>query len=214
MKTDVTEMIFILDKSGSMSGLEEDTIGGFNSMLEEQKDVDGDAIISTVLFNNRHQVIHNRLDIKEVTPLTRREYRVGGSTALLDSIGRAINKIKLVYADTLREHRPDKVIFVITTDGHENSSREFSYSQIKKLIEQVQERYNWEFLFLGANIDAVSEARKFGIDKSRAVRYHSDKKGTKVNSETINKVMTSYRTTSIIQENWKKEVEADYNSRK
>lgn len=214
MKEETTEMIFILDKSGSMSGLEDDTIGGFNSMLEKQKELEGKAIISTVLFNHSHHVIHNRLDIKEVSPLTRKQYRVSGTTALLDSIGRAINKIKLVYADTLREDRPDKVIFVITTDGHENASREYNYKQIKSMIGQVQEKYNWEFLFLGANIDAVSEARKFGIDETRAVRYHSDKRGTKVNNETINKVMTSYRTMSVIEKNWKEEVEADYKSRK
>lgn len=214
MKQNVTEVIFILDRSGSMGGLEDDTIGGFNSTLEKQKELDGDVVVSTVLFDNEFEVLHNRLDINTINPLTRKEYYVRGMTALLDAVGRSIRYIKHQYADTLKEDRPSKVLFVITTDGMENASREFNYKRLKKMILEVQEKYNWEFLFLGANIDAVGEAAKFGINEERAVRFHSDKKGTSKNYEAINEAMTSLRTTNMIKKNWKSRVEEDFDERK
>ena len=214
MKQNVTEVIFILDRSGSMSGLEDDTIGGFNSTLEKQKELEGDVVVSTVLFDNEFEVLHNRLDINSIHPLTRKEYYVRGATALLDAVGRSIRYIKHRYADTLKENRPSKVLFVITTDGMENASKEFNYKTLKKMILDVQEKYNWEFLFLGANIDAVGEAAKFGINQDRAVRFHSDKEGTAKNYEAINEAMTSLRTTNMIKENWKSRVEEDFEERK
>lgn len=213
MKENLTEVVFILDRSGSMAGLEEDTIGGFNATLEKQRKLEGKAIVSTILFDHDFYVLHNRVDIKLVSPLTKEEYIVRGTTALLDAVGRAIRKIKHVYADTLKEERPSKVMFIITTDGMENSSSEFDYNKVRTMIKDVQEKYNWEFLFLGANIDAIDEARKFGIGKDRAVRYHSDKDGTSKNYEAINEAMTMYRTNNVIKKDWKTQVEKDYSSR-
>jgi len=213
MKKDLTEVIFILDKSGSMAGLEEDTIGGFNSTLEKQKKLEGEVIVSTVLFNHDFKVIHNRVNIKNVAKLTTRDYQTNGMTALLDAVGRAITKIRRVYANTLREERPSKVLFVITTDGMENSSSEYTYSTINKLIKEMKSKYDWEFLFLGANIDAVNEARRLGISEERAVKFHSDKKGTHRNYNAINNAMNMYRSESTINRNWKKDVEEDYNNR-
>jgi uncharacterized protein YegL len=213
MKDNLTEVVFILDRSGSMAGLEEDTIGGFNATLQKQRNLEGEAIISTVLFDHNFEVLHNRVNIKSVSPLTNNEYTVRGTTALLDAIGRSIRKIKHVYADTLREDRPSKVLFIITTDGMENSSSEFTYSKVRNLIKDVQEKYNWEFLFLGANIDAIDEARKFGISSERAVRYHSDKVGTGKNYEAINEAMTMYRMNNVIKKEWKQKVEKDYAAR-
>lgn len=210
----LTEMVFILDKSGSMEGLQEDTIGGFNSMVRKQKEIEGEAIISTVMFDHRIDVIHNRLDIKETNMLTLNDYCVGGTTALLDAIGRSVRKIREVYAGTLKEDRPEKVVFVITTDGFENASREFTYSKVKSLIEEVKEKYHWEFLFLGANIDAVSEAARFGIDNDHAVRHHSDSVGTSKNYETLNDAMTCLRTQKALNKNWKSNIESDYKKRK
>ncbi len=214
MKQDLTEMVFILDRSGSMAGLEKDTIGGFNSMIDKQKDLDGDAIVSTVLFDNHFEVIHNRVNLKDISHLTHKDYYVRGSTALLDAIGRSIRKIRTIYAETLREDRPDKVMFVITTDGMENASRQFSYHDIQHMIQDVKEKYGWEFLFLGANIDAVGEARRFGIDADRAVRYHADKVGTQVNYEAINDAVSSYRMNKAISKEWKQKVEDDFEKRK
>jgi len=209
-----TELVFIIDRSGSMGGLESDTIGGFNSLIEEQKELEGEVRVSTVLFDNKHEVIHNRLNLDNIKPLTRKEYYVRGTTALLDAIGRAIRKIHHKYCDTLKEERPGKVMFVITTDGYENASKEFTYSMIKQRIEEMRSKYDWEFIFLGANIDAVKEARRFGIQEERAVRYHADKEGVKRNYKAMGKVVTSFRTSLEIDDNWKEEVEKDYKSRK
>ena len=214
MNERLTEVVFILDKSGSMAGLESDTIGGFNSMLEKQRKVEGEAIVSTVLFNSRFAVIHNRVNIVEVKPLTQKEYVVSGMTALLDAVGRAIHKIRHIYAETLLEERPSKVLFIITTDGMENSSREYSYSKLQQMIQEVKEKYNWEFLFLGANIDAIGEAKKFGIDQEHAVQYHSDKEGTSKNYDAINEAVISLRMTNMIKKNWKKNIEDDFKKRK
>ena len=181
MKTNSTELVFILDRSGSMSGLEEDTIGGFNSMLEKQKAEPGECRITTVLFDNQYELLHDRIDIKAVSPLTGKEYYVRGMTALLDAIGTTINKIDAVQKNTAEEHRAGKVLFVITTDGMENASREFSYDKIKELIKQQKEKHDWEFIFLGANIDAVAVAGRFGVDHTRAQSFHNDKEGIALN---------------------------------
>lgn len=211
---DRTEIVFIIDRSGSMGGLENDTIGGYNSLIEEQKEVEGDVIVSTVLFDNKHEVIHNRVDLNVIVPLTRKEYFVRGTTALLDAMGRSIRKIHQVYCETLMEKRPNKVMFIITTDGFENASTEFSYSMVKRKIKEMKNKYDWEFIFLGANIDAVREAKRFGISEERAVRYHADKEGTKKNYCAMGKAVTSFRTSMEIDVNWKEELEKDYQSRK
>lgn len=214
MNEKLTEVVFILDKSGSMSGLESDTIGGFNAMLGKQKEENEGVTISTVLFDDAFHVIHDRLNIKDVKPLTNKDYFVGGTTALLDAVGRSIRKIRNVYAETLREDRPSKVLFMITTDGMENASTEYSYSKVKQMISEVKEKYNWEFIFFGANIDAVSEAKKFGITPDRAVQYHADEVGTTTNFKAMRNVMASYANTGNIDKNWKKDVEEDFDTRK
>ena len=178
MKKELTEIVFILDKSGSMGGLEADTIGGYNSFLEKQKKVEGEAYVSTVLFSDYSSVIHDRVPIEEVEPMTEKEYSVGGSTALLDAIGGAIHHIGNVHKYAREEDRPEHTIFVITTDGQENSSNEYSYEKLKKMITRQQEKYGWEFIFLGANMDAIGEAGRLGIRADRAVRYECDKEGT------------------------------------
>ena len=174
MKKGLTEIVFILDKSGSMSGLESDTIGGYNAFLEKQKKVEGDAFVSTVLFNDTNEVVHDRVPIENIEPMTEKQYSVGGCTALLDAIGGAIHHIGNVHKYAREEDRPEKTIFVITTDGQENSSHEYSYEKIQKLVKHQQEKYSWEFVFLGANIDAIEEAGRLGIHRDRAVRYECD----------------------------------------
>ncbi|MGE4572278.1 MAG: hypothetical protein AB7E09_05980 [Candidatus Izemoplasmatales bacterium] len=214
MKEKLTEMIFILDKSGSMSGLESDTIGGFNAMIEKQKDLEGQARVSTVLFNHNINILHDREDIQDIKAMTKFDYRPSGMTALLDAIGSSIKHIKEIYTDSLREERPEKVIFVITTDGLENSSKEYNYRDIKELISFTQEKYEWEYIFLGANIDAIHEASKFGIRADRAARYHSDKRGTELNYHSLNEAITSFRKESRLDNHWKKDIDSDYKNRK
>ncbi len=214
MKKDLTELVFILDRSGSMSGLEDDTIGGYNSMLEKQKKEPGEAILTTVLFDNNYEILHDRINIKGVAPITDKEYYVRGTTALLDAIGMTINKIVNVQKHTAKEEQAEKVMFVIITDGMENSSREYSYTQIRKMIEHQKNNYNWEYIFLGANIDAVETAGRFGIDKDRAVNYHADSEGTNLNYKVLNKTVSSYRESSVISEDWKDQIEEDYENRK
>jgi uncharacterized protein YegL len=213
MKKDLVEMVFILDRSGSMSGLEKDTIGGFNSMIEKQKKTPGEALVSTVLFDDAFEVLHNRKRIKEVKSMTSEEYFVRGSTALLDAIGRSIVKMVSIYRKLKDDEKPEKMIFVITTDGMENASREFSRSQIKEMIEYQKEKFNWEFIFLGANINAISTARDFGIREDRVANYHSDDKGTEINYRVISDTISELRVNKAIRSNWKEEIDKDYKNR-
>lgn len=193
MKKNLTELVFILDKSGSMSGLEKDTIGGFNSMLDQQRKVDGECVITTVLFDNRYELLHDRIDIRAVQPITGKEYFVGGSTALLDAIGRTIHKIDMVQKKTAEDYRAEKVMFVIITDGEENASSHYSSAKIRQLIQHQKERYGWEFIFLGANIDAVETAGRFGIDADRAVDYVPDGEGTELNFRIMSETVATFR---------------------
>ncbi len=198
MKKNLTELVFILDKSGSMSGLEKDTIGGYNAMLQKQKAVEGDCVITTVLFDHRYELLHDRIDIRAVRPITEREYYVGGSTALLDAIGKTIHKIGTAQKNTAEEYRAEKVMFVIITDGAENASREYTAERVRKQIEHQKERYDWEFIFLGANIDAVETAGRFGIRADRAVDYVPDGAGTMLNFQMMSETVASFRECGAI----------------
>ena len=193
MKKGLTEIVFILDRSGSMSGLESDTIGGYNSMIEKQKKEEGEALISTVLFDGQTDVLHDRVPLDKISPITEKEYYVRGSTALLDAVGGAIHHIGNVHKYAREEDVPEKTLFIITTDGMENSSRQYSYDKVKKMIEKQKEKYHWEFIFLGANIDAVSVADRFGVDRQHAVRYECDSAGTALNFQVMNKMVSCAR---------------------
>lgn len=208
MKAGLTEIVFILDKSGSMSGLEKDTIGGYNSFIEKQKKVEGEALVSTVLFSDQNEVIHDRVPISKIEPMNDAQYSVGGCTALLDAIGGAIHHIGNVHKYAREEDVPEKTIFVITTDGEENSSRNYDYRRIKQMVERQQEKYKWEFLFLGANIDAIGEAGKLGICSDRAVRYECDGVGTNLNFATVSDAIGCVRVGKAIKENWCEEIVA------
>ncbi len=214
MKKNLTEIVFILDRSGSMSGLETDTIGGFNSMLERQRENDGEALVSTVMFNNASEVVHDRVSIRDVRPLTRADYVPGGCTALLDALGDAIKHIGNVHKYARAEDLPEHTLFVITTDGMENASRFYSAERVRELIERQRSKYGWEFLFLGANIDAVETARRFGIDEDRAVNYNCDSAGTALNYEVISEAVSSVRCSAPLGRTWKRRIDADYASRK
>ena len=210
----MTELVFILDRSGSMSGLEKDTIGGFNSMLEKQRKEPGDAVVSTVLFDNETEVIHDRVVIADVPNLTDKEYFVRGCTALLDAVGGVIQHIGNVHKYARKEDVPEKTLFIITTDGMENASHHYTYDKVRNMIERQKERYGWEFLFLGANIDAAAEAKRFGIDESMAANYHCDEVGTVLNYEVISEAITSVRTSAApLSADWKKKIDADYMKR-
>ena len=213
MKKNLTELVFILDCSGSMQGLEADTIGGFNSMLEQQKREPGEAFVSTVLFDDRAEVLHDRLPLSEVNPITHREYWVRGSTALLDAIGGAIHHIGNIHKYVRREDVPEHTLFVITTDGMENASRRYSAQQVREMICCQQKKYEWEFLFLGANIDAVETAGHLGIAPERAVNYHSDSRGTRLNYEAVSRAASSVRASAPLSADWKAEIEEDYRNR-
>ena len=214
MKKNLTEIVFILDRSGSMAGLEADTIGGFNAMIEKQRKEPGEAIVSTVLFDNECEVIHDRVPLDRVPALTEREYFVRGCTALLDAVGGAIHHIGNVHKYAREEDRPEKTLFVITTDGMENASRRFTYDRLKMMIERQKERYGWEFLFLGANIDAAREAARFGIGADRAANYHADSEGTNVIYETVSEAITQVRCCAApLSANWKQRVDEDYKKR-
>ena len=210
----MTELVFILDRSGSMAGLEKDTIGGFNAMLEKQRKEPGDAVVSTVLFDNQAEVIHDRVALADVPNLTDREYYVRGCTALLDAVGGAIHHIGNVHKYARREDVPEKTLFIITTDGMENASRCYTYDKVRRMIEHEKEKYGWEFLFLGANIDAAVEAKRFGIDESMAANYHCDEEGTALNYEVISEAITSVRACAApLSADWKKKIDADYRRR-
>ena len=213
MKKNLTEIVFILDRSGSMTGLEADTIGGFNAMIEKQKAAPGEAFVSTVLFDTQRDVIHDRVALQDVCPMTREDYWVRGCTALLDAVGKAIHHIGNVHKYAREEDRPEKTIFVITTDGMENASREYSAEQVRKMIQQQKEKYGWEFLFLGANIDAVGTARGLGIDEDRAVNYHSDREGTALNYEVVSEAIHKVRCSAPLGREWKARIDEDYKKR-
>lgn len=196
MRKGLTEVVFILDRSGSMSGLEADTIGGFNSMIEKQKKEDGEAIISTVLFDDQAEVLYDRLDVTRVEPMNDKQYYVRGCTALLDALGGAIHHIGNVHKYAREEDRPEKTLFIITTDGMENSSHKYSYDKVKKMVERQKKKYGWEFLFLGANIDAIEVAGRFGISANRAINYECDSVGTQLNYSVLSDTVSAVRKAS------------------
>ena len=214
MKNNVTELVLILDRSGSMSGLESDTIGGFNAMIEKQKKEPGMAYVSTILFDDEIQVLHDRIPLEDVPKMTDREYTVRGCTALIDAIGSTIKHIANIHKYARPEDVPAHTIFVITTDGMENASRCYSSDRVKEMIRQQKEKYGWEFLFIGANIDAVETAARFGIQKERAVNYHADPKGTKVLYDSIAAPISAVRAGRKVKDDWCAEIQADYESRK
>ena len=213
MKKNLTEIVFILDRSGSMAGLEKDTIGGFNAMIEKQRSEAGEAIISTVLFDNFTEVIHDRVALHSVPRLTEKEYYVRGCTALLDAVGGAIHHIGNVHKYAREEDRPEKTIFVITTDGFENASRRYSYEKVREMITRQKDKYGWEFLFLGANIDAAREAARFGISEDRAANYHADHIGTGVVYEAVSETVCNFRASRPMQANWKQKIDEDFRKR-
>ena len=213
MNRNLTEIVFILDRSGSMSGLESDTIGGYNAMLKRQQEEDGEAIVTTVLFDDEYQLLHDRFNIKWIKPITEKEYYVGGLTALLDAMGKSIQKIINVQKNTSDDQKADKVLFVITTDGMENASREYSYGRIKKMVEHQKEKYGWEFIFLGANIDAVLTAERFGIEHDRSANYHADGEGTRLNFEAVSNVVSDLRASKSISKDWKENIDKDFERR-
>ena len=214
MKKNLTEMVFILDKSGSMSGMEADTIGGFNSMIERQKKEDGEALVSTVLFSNESRVIHDRVDLQRIEPMTDMQYYVGGCTALIDAIGGAIHHIGNVHKYAREEDRPEHTIFVITTDGLENASHRYSSDEVKAMVKRQKEKYGWEFLFLGANIDAVETAARFGIAEDRAVDFINDPAGQALNYAEVSEAVRTVRSSAKLTRDWKRNIERDYNTRK
>ena len=206
MRKNLTELVFILDRSGSMRGLEADTIGGFNAMLEKQRKAEGEAIVSTVLFDNESEVIHDRVNLRKIAPLTETQYSVRGCTALLDAIGGAIHHIGNVHKYARAEDVPEHTLFAITTDGMENASHHYAADQVRRMIERQKKKYGWEFLFLGANIDAVQTAGHFGIGADRAVTYCSDPEGTRLNYDALNDAMCSVRCDAVLDESWKERV--------
>nr|WP_288976668.1 vWA domain-containing protein [uncultured Shuttleworthia sp.] len=213
MKKNLTELVFILDCSGSMHGLEKDTIGGFNSMIEKQKKVDGNALITTILFNHKNKVVHDRADVRNISPMTEKDYVTGGSTALLDTIGHAVCHVTNIHKYSRKEDLPDHTMFIITTDGVENSSHKYDYGMIRQLIELQKEKYGWEFMFLGANIDAIDVASHIGIDESRAVNFNCDSEGTELNYEVLSDAICVLREHSYVSEDWKNRIDNDFEKR-
>lgn len=216
MKKGLTELVFILDRSGSMGGLESDTIGGFNAMIEKQKTQEGEANVTTVLFDDKYDIIHDRFPIGAVKPLTTNEYYVRGCTALLDAVGKTIHKVGNIQKYLPDEMKAEKVIFVITTDGLENASKEYNYEMIRRRIERQKEKYGWEFLFLGANMDAVTEARKFGIAEDRSVTFENDSAGVAMNYRVMEQTIRCMRAAprmADVDGSWKKEIEEDFKKR-
>jgi uncharacterized protein YegL len=213
MKKSLTELVFILDRSGSMSGLESDTIGGYNAMIEKQKNEPGSAFVTTVLFDHDYELLHDRINLKGLKPITDKEYYVCGTTALLDAIGRTIQKMINVQKHTADEEKAEQVLFVITTDGMENSSHEYSYSKIREMIEYQKKHYKWEFIFLGANMDAISTAERFGIDKDRATTFKADREGVSLNYDVISETISHVRASHNIDKNWKSRIDDDVKKR-
>lgn len=213
MRLGLTELVFVLDKSGSMGGLESDTIGGYNSMLQKQRVVTGDCNVTTVLFANNYELLHDRIDIRAVSTITEKEYQVGGSTALLDAIGLTIHKIANAQKHTAEDYRAENVLFIIITDGQENSSREYTVDRVKAMIEHKKNQCGWEFIFLGANIDAVETAGFYGIDPTKAQNYHADSEGVAVNFSVMNDAVTSFRLHGAVAENWSADIQKDYEER-
>ena len=213
MKNNITELVFILDRSGSMAGLESDTIGGFNAMIEKQKKEDGECYISTVLFDNVSEVLHDRVRLTDIKPMTDKEYTVRGCTALIDAIGGAIHHIGNIHKYARPEDVPEHTMFIITTDGMENASHRYSSEQVKKMIERQKERYGWEFLFIGANIDAVETAKQYGIAEDRAVNYNADSKGTEILYESVSEAVCCVRSKKSLDNSWGEKLNADYRNR-
>ena len=220
MRKGLTEIVFILDRSGSMSGLEADTIGGFNSLIQKQRKEEGEAYISTVLFDDECEVLHDRQPLSKIKPITDKEYYVRGCTALLDAIGGAIHHIGNVHKYAREEDRPEKTLFIITTDGQENASKRYSYKKVKHMVERQKEKFGWEFLFLGANIDAAAEASRFGIKANRAVNYHCDSEGTAVNYKALSRAVSRVRScesATVVNsalDGWDEDIRADYMKRR
>ena len=213
MKNNITELVFILDRSGSMAGLESDTIGGFNSMIEKQKKQEGECYVSTVLFDNVSEVLHDRVKLSDIPEMTDRDYTVRGCTALIDAIGDAIRHIGNIHKYASSDDVPEHTMFVITTDGYENASHKYEGGQVKKMIERQKEKYGWEFLFIGANIDAVETAARYGIDRDRAVNYNADAEGTKILYESVSKAVGSFRASAPLGSNWSDEIDKDHKKR-
>jgi uncharacterized protein YegL len=213
MKNNLTELVFILDRSGSMQGLERDTIGGFNSMIEKQRAQTGECYVSTILFNGESKVLHDRIKLADVPQMTEKDYVVGGGTALIDAIGGAIKHIGNIHKYARPEDVPEHTVFVITTDGQENASYRFSSDEVKRTIEKRRERFGWEFLFIGANIDAVETAARYGIARDRAVNYRADNKGTRVMYSAIERAVRCVRESEPLSSDWSKGISADYKSR-
>ena len=214
MKKGLTELVFILDRSGSMGGLEADTIGGFNSLLAKQKREEGEAVVSTVLFDNEIQVLHDRVRLEDVAPMTDRDYFVRGCTALLDAVGGAIRHIGNVHKYARAEDVPEHTLVVVTTDGMENASRRYDAPRVREMVKRQQEKYGWEFLFLGANIDAVETAARFGIDARHAANYHSDPQGTRLNYEVLSEAVCAVRASAPLSGDWKERIDRDFETRK
>ncbi len=215
MKKNLTELVMILDRSGSMSGLESDTIGGYNAMLQKQREAEGEVLVTTVLFDDRIETLCDRVPLETLPRMTERDYYVRGCTALLDAVGRTIRHIATIHRYAREEDRPEKTIFVITTDGLENASREYSYERVKKMVEHEKEKYGWEFLFLGANIDAIKTAGHFGINPDRAANYHSDREGTALNYAVLADTVCEMRASAApIGAGWKRRIDEDYKKRR
>ena len=212
-RNNITELVFILDRSGSMAGLESDTIGGFNAMIEKQKKEEGECYISTVLFDNVSEVLHDRVQLSVIKPMTDKEYTVRGCTALIDAIGSAIHHIGNIHKYARPEDIPEHTMFIITTDGMENASQRYSSDEVKKMIERQKEKYGWEFLFIGANIDAVETARRYGINEDRAVNYNADAKGTGILYESVACAVTNVRKCAPLDNSWRENLDVDYKKR-
>ncbi len=213
MKKNLTEIVFILDRSGSMSGLEKDTIGGFNAFIERQRKEEGEALVSTVLFSNVSEVILDRIPLNQISLMTEKDYTVGGMTALLDAVGDAVHHIRNVHKYIREEDCPEKTVFIIMTDGQENASRRYSYDKVKELVAKAQEKDHWEFLFLGANMDAIAAAASFGIHEDHAVRYENDEAGVELNYKVLSEAVADVRRCAL-PKGWKREIEKDYRRRR